>query len=30
MCQLSRQFVGMLIGSLVIVILGVADDKYDL
>ncbi len=30
MCQLSRQFVGMLIGALVIVILGVADDKYDL
>ncbi len=29
-CQLSRQFLGMLVGSLVIVILGVVDDKYDL
>lgn len=29
-CQLSRQFLGMLAGSLVIVILGVMDDKYDL
>lgn len=29
-CQLSRQFLGMLAGALVIVILGVVDDKYDL
>ena len=29
-CQLSRQFLGMLAGSLVIVILGLVDDKYDL
>ncbi len=29
-CQPSRQFLGMLAGALVIVILGVVDDKYDL
>ena len=29
-CQPSRQFLGMLAGALVIVVLGVVDDKYDL
>ena len=29
-CHLSRQFIGMLLGALVIVVLGVVDDKYDL
>ena len=30
MCELDRQLLGMLAGSLVIVILGIIDDKYDL
>ena len=30
LCELSRQFIGMLAGSLIIVILGMVDDKYDL
>ena len=29
-CHLNRQFIGMLLGALVIVVLGVVDDKYDL
>ena len=30
MCELSRQFLGMLAGATIIVALGVVDDKYDL